>query len=233
MEETHNGLIDTQVHFVRLSVALGAGCGIWTGVSHSVFSFRVQKAVQNIVSIDERETGLLGLSGPADSPRLDRVNLFEYLDIVTIGLNVTAVASLSLACLLWYWGAWFFFLLCWALEGINFFSGPSPFVWHMFAVSFVLWCGCYVWLIYRSGIVGRFRRLREACRTRPSYTHVQALVLLSSTLYAVCLRLIPLPSLWCWSLITAHTARAIKVWNSVDGQSGVVEAQGQFSGDRV
>lgn len=204
-------------------MALGAACGIWIGAS-LCFTFSVQRAVHSIVSIHERETR----SGRADSPGLDGVNLFEYHDVVTIGLNVMAVVSVCLLCLFWSLGVCFFFVLTMMLVPFSFFSGAGQTFLRVFIVFFIIWCWCYLWLIYKLGLVGRFRNLRETCRSRPFSAHVQTLVLVSSALYAAFLCLPPIPWVWRWSLITTHTARAIKVWKSLGGQGGVVEAHGEF-----
>lgn len=227
MEGPQNGFMDLQFNFVRLCVALAAAGGIWPGAS-LCFLFRVQEAVHNTVLIDELETTRLGRSGRADSPGLDGVNLFEYHDVVMIGLNVTAMVSFCLLCVFWWWGTCVCFLISMVLVPFNIFSGTSPMFWCVFGVLFVFWVGCYLMLICRSGLVGRFTTVGEACRTRPSYAQAQPLVLVSSALYAAFLCIPPIPWLCRWSLITTHTARAIKVWKSLDGQGGVVEAHGEF-----
>ena len=234
VEETRIAIFDVPCNPARLSVAILAFCGIWTGGSF-FFSSRVEEAVHNIVSMHERETTQLGRGGRADCPGLAGVNLFEYHDVVAIGLNVTAVVSLSLLCVCRWLGVCFFCGLALVLVPFNIFSGVPSMFWGVFGALFVLWCGCYLWLIYRSAVFSRFRNLREACRTRPSYAHVQALILVSSLLFSVFLCFPPIPPLWRWSLIATHTARATKVWNSIDGQRkfSAIEFQGGFSGESV
>ena len=230
--ETHDWL-DFGRNAPWFSVALGVGCGTWTGVSH-IFTYRVQEAVHNIVTIHECETNRLGRSGRGDSRGLDDVNLFEYHDIVTIGLDVTAVFYLLFLCLLWWLGVCFWFGLCWVLLPFNLFSGPNTTFWGVGGVGFIIWLGCYPWLIYKGGVVGKFRKFREACRTRPSYARVQTLILLSSILCAVVFNVPLVPSLWRWSLIATHTTRAIKVYASLEGPHRLVEApHGEFSGDTL
>lgn len=220
------------VNALSFCVALGAGSGMWTGVQ-SLFSSRVQKAVRNIISIDEREINRLGRSGRVDSSSLDSVDLFEFHDVVMIALNVMAVISLPLWCLFLWVGVCFSFGVSGLLVPFSFFSGTSPTFALAFCAFYVLWLGCYTRLIYKLGVVGKFRHFREACRTRPSYPHVPALLLVSSMMYAIFLCVTPLPSLWRWSLITAHTARAVRVWYSLLGQIGVAKARGEVSADML
>lgn len=232
--ETHDWL-DFVSNAPLFVVALGVGCGTWTGVSH-IFTYRVQEAVQTIVTIHECEINRLGRSGRADSRGLDGVNLFEYHDIVTIGLDVTAVFFLLFLCLLWWLGVCFWFGLCLVLvPGFNIpYGGVSTMFLGVFGVGFIIWLGCYRWLIYKGGVVGKFRKFREACRTRPSYARVRTLILLSSLLCAVVFNAPLVPSMWRWSLIATHTTRAIKVYASLEGPRRLVEApHGEFSGDTL
>lgn len=225
-------LADFSRNMLRLGVAMGAACGIWTGIS-CVFTVRVQQTVSNIVSMNRREINRLGHNGQAGSPDLRGVNLFEYHDVVTIGLNVTVVVSISLLCFFFWVVVCVLFALCMLLVPWNIFHSPPPEFWFAFCALFVVWLGCYSRLIYKWGIVGTFRNFREACCTRPSCGNVKALLLGSSLLYAVLLNLSPLPALWCWSLITTHTARAITVYVLLKDQFGVEAAHGELSGDML
>lgn len=71
---------------LRLDVVACTGCAVWcavwTGVFHSFCSSRVEGSVDNIKSINERGT---------NRPGLVDVDLFEYDDVIPIGLRISKV----------------------------------------------------------------------------------------------------------------------------------------------
>lgn len=196
------------------------GCVVWTGISHYVGTARVEGAVGQIRAATMSETSRVRCVGPAGPlHNLDGVDMFEYHDITTMSLKVLKGVSVWLlfevlstplvwlrflvlvrTCRSWSWG------MC-----ESFPEGYLP----LMCVTIILCFGCYARLLSNFGVFGQIRTLGEPCRTQVFYFRVQTWLSAGSIAYAALVYLSPVPSMWRWSLIVTHTARAFKVLDSL------------------
>jgi len=205
------------------------GCAVWTGASHSLWTSRVRRAVDTIVSTNASEIGRVGPGSWADSLSLDRVDVFEYHDVITLSLYVLKVVSVWLLLQTLSLGV----TLCVVIYLLLAFSIQTDVLWVL-GIFVALWLGCFFRLMYTCGVAERIWNLGEACRTRPFYARVRPVLLVANLLYAVLLYLSPVPSAWYWSLIAMHTARAVKVLASLRVRNeGAADISAVFAGDLV
>eukprot|EP00903_Cladosiphon_okamuranus_P010708 g10120.t1 len=209
-------------------VVLCIGCGVWTGVSHSLCATRVQGAVNSIVSANASEIDRLGPVAWAGSLILDGVDLFSYHDVLSLSLNVLKVVSAWLLLQVLSLGL----TLCVVVYLLLAFTLACDPYW-LLAVLVPLWLAAYARVVYKYGIVGRTWKLGEMCRTQPFHSHVRPVLLVSSLVYAVILYLSPVPAAWYWSLIATHTARALLVLISLRRHSERAGEGGLVAGDMM
>lgn len=215
--------------FLFPPVVICIGCAVWTGASHSLWTSRVRRAVETIVSINASEIGRVGPGSWADSLSLDRVDVFEYHDVITLSLYVLKVVSVWLLLQTLSLGV----TLCAVVYLLLAFSIQRDVLWVL-GIFVALWLGCFFRLMYTCGVAGRICTLAEACRTRPFYARVRPVLLVANLLYAVLLYLSPVPASWYWCLIAMHTARAVKVLASLRTRNdGGADTSTVVAGDLV
>lgn len=214
--------------FLFPPVVVCIGCAVWTGVSHSLCTARVRRAVDTIVATNASEISRVGPGDWADSLSLDRVDVFEYHDVITLSLYVLKVVSVWLLWQTLSLGV----TLCVVIYLLLAFSIQTDVLWVL-GIFVALWLGCYFRLMYTCRIVGRIWNLGEACRTRPFYRRVQPMLFVANLMYAVLLYLSPVPAVWYWCLIAMHTARALKVLASLrsNQSEGVADTGAVVAGD--
>lgn len=215
--------------FLFPPVVICIGCAVWTGASHSLWTSRVRRAVGTIVSVNASEIGRLGPGSWADSLSLDRVDVFEYHDVITLSLYVLKVVSVWLLLQTLSLGV----TLCVVIYLLLAFSIQRDALWVL-GIFVALWVGCFCRLLCTCGVAGRIWKLGEACRTRSFYARVRPVLLVANLLHAVLLYLSPVPAVLYWCLISMHTARAVKVLASLHARSdGRADTSTVVAGDLV
>ena len=207
-----------------IPVLIFTGIAVWTGISHT-FCVSKQQGPGNSI-----ETGYLERARDAESLVLHGVDMFDYREVVGFSLSV----SKAFSAWVFYQLFSFVFTIAWIFFEIvtfNFSSKGYASNLALVYTLYLLWlAGCARVLLRNFGLVRRFRKLEQACRTQPRSTAVQALLVVSSVSYAYALYLFPaVPSVWRWSLAVTHVARSLKLLFSLRGRGEVaVEAGGEI-----
>ncbi len=206
-----------------LWVVLLSGCAVWSGVSHSLCTSKVQAAVGGIEAANARESSSVRLDGSVSSLGLDGVDLFEYHDITSMSWNMSKLASVPVL----LYGIGIVPLIISLIVGIltcaewAFFSCNSHSMFYVPVTVFVsaLFLGCGARMLYTSGVVGDIvSTFREAVPNQAVFDHILhiwTLVLVGGFLYNACMLFSPAPSVWRWGATLTHTARTLKVLYSL------------------
>lgn len=196
-----------------LNVLVCAGCAVWcavwTGVSHSLCAWRVKAAVDKIESTSEG-----GINRPRQRCSL---NLFEYHDVLTTGLQVSKVVSL------WVLSQVLLFMpVVWILAQYLSYSNDT---WSVLHVVTLAWMVLYVFLFvfFLCGAAVVILKSGEDYRTQPFHFRTRVLLVVSAMVFAMLLYFSPAPSTWRWTLIAIHSIRVSNVFTSLLCQVGVVE----------
>ena len=195
-------------------------CAVWTGVSHSLCLSRVRAAVDDIDSA----AGGGGINRPGGRCS---VNLFEYHDVVTMGLRISKAVSV--------WVLFQVFFIMPVVGIVAHWMSYSSDNWSVLHVLKLVWMALYFvfFVFFLCAIAVIIVKSGEEYRTRPFHFHARVLLLTSAMVFAVLLYFSPAPSTWRWTLIAIHAIRVSNVLTSLFSQFGVVDGMIARGGDML
>lgn len=210
---------------IPLDVLVLAGCAVWcvvwTGVRHSLCARRVKAAVDNIETISE---------GGINRPGRRSIDLYEYHDVITIGLRISKVVFV------WINFQWLTLVPAVIIVGsVLSYSNNN---WSVLNICELLFFFMYffIFTILLCILVYCTVKSGEECRTQPLGLHARRLLFASTIVFAVVLYISPAPSTWRWSLMAIHAARVLILSVSLARQGDIdVELDGitERAGDMV